>query len=290
MTISRRHWLAAFLFAALAHGALVPMFWKPAQSGAASLGVGGMEISFGMAGGAPGANEVTAPETEPLEAREVETAEPRETAPETMPLETAEAVAVEPTPEPEPVEPVVPETVPVKEVTPRFEKLKPPKKPKPPKPVVEAPPKPAPPPPAPREAASEAPAPQQARAPALAGAAGKSGTQQTAHTGSGTSRSRGGLPGSSNSYFALLQAWLEKHKEHPSTARRRRSQGTAVLNFTLNRDGSVQRARIERSSGSPVLDREVLAMIKRATPLPAFPADFERDVITLSVPVQFRLR
>jgi protein TonB len=282
MTIKRRHWLVAALVALTAHGALVLTLWKPADSGAANLGVGGMEISFGAAGGAPGANEVTAPETKPVETREVAA----ETPPEPVAAEPVETVeAAEPL-EKAPTPPKVADAVPVEEVKPRLEKLKPPKKPRPSE-ITKLLPSAAP----PRETAAAEPAPQEtARKPQISGAAGRAGTQERANVGSGSETSSGGLPGSSNSYFALLQAWLEKHKEYPAQARRRRDQGTAVLTFTLVRDGTIEAANVTRTSGSVQLDQEVLAMIERASPLPPFPANFDRQRITLSVPVQFQLR
>jgi protein TonB len=283
MTIKRRHWLVATMVALTAHGTLVLTLWKPAESGAANLGVGGMEISFGAAGGAPGANEVTAPETKPVEAREVAAETPPEPAAE--PVETVEAA--EPL-EKAPTPPQVADAVPVEEVKPRLEKLKPPKKPRPPevkKPVTPAPAAP------PREIAAAEPAPPKtARKPQISGASGRAGTKESANVGSRSETSSGGLPGSSNSYFALLQAWLEKHKEYPAQARRRRDQGTAVLTFTMVRDGTIETANVTRSSGSAQLDQEVLAMIGRASPSPPFPDDFDRQRITLSVPVQFQLR
>ncbi|MEX0693414.1 MAG: energy transducer TonB [Rhodospirillales bacterium] len=287
MTIRRKHWLAAFLFALLAHGSLVLMLWKPAESGAANLGVGGMDISFGMAGGAPGAEEVSAPETKTVEPVETKTETPPETIPDT-PVETVEVA--EPL-EIEAVEPPTAKTVPVAEVKPKTETAKLPKKiepPKPPKPV-EAKPAPAPQPP--KEIATREPEPAKPeRKASVAGSAGKSGTQQSTNVGNAASTSSGGRPGSSNSYFALLQAWLEKHKEYPASARQRRNEGTAILSFTLSRDGTVKAASVVQSSGSALLDREVMAMIRRANPLPPFPDDFSEQQITLSVPVQFQLR
>lgn len=63
-----------------------------------------------------------------------------------------------------------------------------------------------------------------------------------------------------------------------------------MLTFTIHRDGNVSTARVARSSGSSVLDKEVMNMIRRANPLPPFPDDFKEQQITLSVPVQFHLR
>lgn len=307
MTLQRRHWLAAWLIALTAHGSLILALWEPADGGAANLGVGGMEISFGMAGGAAGANEVSPPETDAIDPSEVETAEPTEATPvtsaETLPVEAPiETVETAAPPEPEPIEPPTVKAVPIKEPKPRPEpkprlaKVKPPHKPhRVVSPPTVATPKQVTPKPAPPTVTTvttetaTAPA-QPKRLPSVAGSRGKSGAQQSANTGSGTSASSGGLPGTSASYFAQLQAWLEKHKEYPSAARRRRRQGTAILTFTIHRDGTVDDARVSRSSGSPALDREVLAMVDRANPLPPFPSDFDQPQITLSVPVQFRLR
>lgn len=99
-----------------------------------------------------------------------------------------------------------------------------------------------------------------------------------------------GRPGADEDYLASILAWLEKHKEYPREAQRRRQQGTAVLAFELDRQGRVLTYRIKTSSGFAELDREVEAMIKRAEPLPPMPADMAQAKLELQVPVQFRLR
>ncbi len=295
MTIRRRHWLTAFIIALVLHGSLILLLWEPAESGAANLGVGGMEISFGMAGGAPGTTEVPPPQKETVDAPETEPVEPVETPPvETV--ETAEVMEpVEESEPPEPVEveavePPSAETVPVAEVKPKTEKAKVPKKPEPPKETQAVEPEPAPAPQPPKEIASTPPVKEvEPQAPSIAGSAGKSGTEKTSNTGSGKDKASGGRPGSSDSYFARLQAWLEQHKEYPSSARRRRHEGTAVLNFTMSRNGEVIEARVLRGTGYASLDEEVMNMIRRASPLPPFPDDFDDARLTLSVPVRFQL-
>jgi periplasmic protein TonB len=49
-------------------------------------------------------------------------------------------------------------------------------------------------------------------------------------------------------------------------------------------------AALERGSGHADLDEEVLALIRRADPLPPFPPDLAQDRLELVVPVQFSLR
>jgi protein TonB len=92
------------------------------------------------------------------------------------------------------------------------------------------------------------------------------------------------------SYLAQLVAELERHKNYPRSAQSRRQQGTALLRFTLTRDGHVADWRIERSSGHESLDGAVAAMIRKADPLPPLPPEISGDRLDLVVPVSFVLR
>ena len=280
MTFGTRHWVSAISVALLAHASLLLVFREPARSGAASLGVGGVNVAFGMAGGSPGAREVPPPETAPLDVPEtpVVEAEPEPVQELVEETEVAEVV------------PVVEETAAVVEIRPQMQQAIPPKKPNPTE-LLEVEPTPQPPLVTRTEVAATAP-PTEAKAapPSLTGAAGRSGTQQSANIGAGSDAWAGGHPGSSKNYFTLLQAWLEKNKQYPLQARRRRLEGTAMLTFTIDRRGRVLAARITRSAGEALLDEEVMKMIRRADPVPPFPDDFAQTEIKLVVPVQFQLR
>lgn len=105
-------WFVALLAAVLLHAAIAAaVLWEAPLAGAASAGVGGIEVSLGPTGGAPGSPPTTATGGEEVEASEateakdapqpeamtvhkqpVETAAPREVA-EVEPAEPAEAVA-----------------------------------------------------------------------------------------------------------------------------------------------------------------------------------------------------
>lgn len=91
-------------------------------------------------------------------------------------------------------------------------------------------------------------------------------------------------------YLSALRAWLERHKEYPSRARRRRVEGTVLLVFVMDRSGTVLARRIERSAGEPSLDRAALEMIERAQPLPPLPGSIAGASLEIRVPVQFSLR
>ena len=90
-------------------------------------------------------------------------------------------------------------------------------------------------------------------------------------------------------YYQLILDRLERLKKYPSRARQRGEQGTVVLSFTLNRDGSLKHYKIRQSSGSRTLDLEVKKLIKRATPFPAVPENINTDTLELSVPISFAL-
>ena len=85
----------------------------------------------------------------------------------------------------------------------------------------------------------------------------------------------------------LVGARLQQQKRYPSSAEGRRETGTVMLRFQVNRDGSVTSRSIVRSSGVPALDQEVLAMLKRAQPMPAFFPGMTQPQMTLTVPVEF---
>jgi protein TonB len=92
------------------------------------------------------------------------------------------------------------------------------------------------------------------------------------------------------SWQSLLFKQLQRFKNYPSGARARNEQGVVMLSFTVGRDGHVLSRQIVTSSGHPDLDAEVLTMIERAQPLPAFPASMAQAQQDFTVPIRFSLR
>ncbi|MGE4430826.1 MAG: energy transducer TonB [Sphingobium sp.] len=85
-------------------------------------------------------------------------------------------------------------------------------------------------------------------------------------------------------------AALNKLRRYPRMAMVRRQQGVPYIRFVMDRDGKVLSSRLERSSGFPDLDREAVALPKRASPLPHPPDEKRGDTFELVVPVEFFLR
>ncbi|MGI2033032.1 energy transducer TonB family protein [Rhizobium panacihumi] len=84
-----------------------------------------------------------------------------------------------------------------------------------------------------------------------------------------------------------LAAHLERRKKYPAAARSRREEGTASVRFQIDSSGNVLSVSLSRSSGSDALDQEVLALLKRASPVPAPPAGVNK---TITVPIRFTIR
>jgi periplasmic protein TonB len=91
------------------------------------------------------------------------------------------------------------------------------------------------------------------------------------------------------SWQSLLLKRLQQFKSYPRQARQRNEQGVALLGFSVDRDGRVLASRIVQSSGHAELDDEVMTMIERAQPLPAFPASMTQEKVELTVPIRFSL-
>ncbi|VEB94997.1 TonB family C-terminal domain [Cedecea lapagei] len=98
-------------------------------------------------------------------------------------------------------------------------------------------------------------------------------------------------PGEVN-WVGLLRQRLDRFKRYPAQALRQQAQGVVYLSLTLNREGQVLSVVLAKSSGTPTLDREALALPARATPLPAPTEDIAagQPQITLTLPIRFDLR
>ena len=81
------------------------------------------------------------------------------------------------------------------------------------------------------------------------------------------------------------QRIISSKQTYPTTAQMRGEEGTAKVKVYVSADGSVQRTELAAGSGSPLLDREALAMPTRAGRLPAPPG----GATVLMVPVTWKL-
>lgn len=85
-------------------------------------------------------------------------------------------------------------------------------------------------------------------------------------------------------WMSKVMAHLEKRKRYPESAQQRREQGVVLVEFTLDGQGNVQTVALKQGSGFRSLDNEVLALLRRASPVPPPPDGEQKRLIA---PVQF---
>ena len=105
----------------------------------------------------------------------------------------------------------------------------------------------------------------------------------------GDARELADLPGAEAlAYRQRLETHLAHYRIYPEGAREARREGVVMLHFVMTHDGRVIQAWIGESSGAADIDREAVAAVLRAQPLPSFPQGWPGR-LNVSLPVTFRL-
>lgn len=86
---------------------------------------------------------------------------------------------------------------------------------------------------------------------------------------------------------ARVNAHLNRYKRFPSGAK---AGGIAMVQFTINPGGAVIGASLVQSSGDGALDKAAVALVQRASPIPAPPPEIAKASMRLTVPIQFSRR
>ena len=95
------------------------------------------------------------------------------------------------------------------------------------------------------------------------------------------------IPEFPGGWSAFMQ-WLTKSLKYPESARKNRVQGTVVVSFIVNKDGSIASTKVS-TSADPVLDAEALRVMKM---MPKWKPGMDRNKVCrtmIAVPVVFKL-
>ncbi|MFM9847877.1 MAG: energy transducer TonB [Hyphomicrobiaceae bacterium] len=102
--------------------------------------------------------------------------------------------------------------------------------------------------------------------------------------------------GASTTSNAAVSTWksamvmhINGHKRYPEAARPRQLAGDVQIVFSIDRSGRVLQSRVQRSSGSSLLDEEAMQLFKRASPLPLPPPAVQGEILEYSLPIHFRM-
>ena len=94
-------------------------------------------------------------------------------------------------------------------------------------------------------------------------------------------------------WAGYLREWVDRvervgNLNYPDEARRRRLQGQVVISVAIRRNGTVERADIVQSSGTPLLDSSALRIARLAEPYPPLPkTDENPDILHVTRTWQF---
>lgn len=105
-----------------------------------------------------------------------------------------------------------------------------------------------------------------------------------------TGEARPGKPGAKRQrYQERLVAYLARFRRYPLLAQREGQEGRVVVHFVMDRQGRILSDHLVRRTPYPLLNREALAMLRRAQPLPPPPSGLTGKTLVWTLPIQFKL-
>ena len=152
------------------------------------------------------------------------------------------------------------------------------------------------------DAATASIATRQATLPATQGEATAAATGKAGSAGSGTGESiaesgnrTGNGTGSQKSetlsarymkeHFAYIRNAISENLHYPTRARRMGWSGRLAVEFVVSESGTVDRIRIAKSSGIPLLDSDAIETVRRSAPFPKPPVSAR-----LIIPMEYTLQ
>ncbi|MGP0878159.1 TonB family protein [Serratia sp. CY71090] len=92
------------------------------------------------------------------------------------------------------------------------------------------------------------------------------------------------------SWESLVKGKLNRIKEYPPDARNRRRSGMPQVSFNVDAQGRVSNVILLARSGTASLDREAVAVVSRAQPLPPPPPEMlQQGAVRVTMPIDFNL-
>ncbi len=86
-----------------------------------------------------------------------------------------------------------------------------------------------------------------------------------------------------------VMAHLAQKKRYPRMARKRKQEGTVFVRFNVDKVGNVGNVEVIKKSKFNLLNKEAIAVVVRATPLPIPPGDFLVSQKKIIIPIKFYL-
>ncbi len=91
------------------------------------------------------------------------------------------------------------------------------------------------------------------------------------------------------SYLRKVVARIQRAKRYPAFARRRNLEASVKVEFVIAGNGEVVSVKMLAASRYDILDKEALAMIRRAAPFPPIPQELGKSEMKLPLWITFKL-
>ncbi|WP_163328394.1 energy transducer TonB [Desulfurobacterium thermolithotrophum] len=90
-------------------------------------------------------------------------------------------------------------------------------------------------------------------------------------------------------YIGLIIEEIEKKKFYPRLAKRFGIEGKVILKIVIDRKGNLESVNIVKTSGSKILDKAALKLIKNCK-FPPLPPEYQKDDFEVEIPIRYELR
>ena len=121
------------------------------------------------------------------------------------------------------------------------------------------------------------------------GAGGSSGRGLGAQGAGRGDVGNGDINSPGDDYLDRVRRKISHYKRYPEAAKKQKQEGAGAITFRIARDGTVLEARIERSTGFPLLDDAILKAVHDASPVPPVPDRYRGAELTITMPYDFRI-
>lgn len=91
-------------------------------------------------------------------------------------------------------------------------------------------------------------------------------------------------------YFSRVREKIKATWTYPSAAGERGIEGEVVVGFRIAKDGHLESADVQRSSGATILDEYSIRAVQTAAPFPPVPDDVAKETLTIHSTFRYSLR
>lgn len=95
---------------------------------------------------------------------------------------------------------------------------------------------------------------------------------------------------SETNYIEYVKRTLNRNKTYPTRAVRYKEEGNVMITFQILKTGALTELRIKSSSGFPSLDRQAMQIVEKSSPFKHFPPNLSQNLLSIEVPMEFKLR